>query len=88
MTDPIDIGLGVKINFVENAQGVRCGLIESHTRPNGDECCGYVAFRHVPQDSKSSWVVEKEEPLTLSPSVLCKTCGHHGYISEGRWVPA
>lgn len=33
------------------------------------------------------WTVESWEPLTLSPSLLCH-CGDHGFIREGRWVPA
>lgn len=34
------------------------------------------------------WKVEQEEPLTISPSVLCKPCGCHGFIQEGRWKSA
>lgn len=34
------------------------------------------------------WQVESWEPLTLSPSLLCGRCGDHGFIREGRWVPA
>ena len=34
------------------------------------------------------WTVESWEPLTLSPSLLCKLCGDHGFIRAGRWVPA
>lgn len=33
------------------------------------------------------WQLESYEPLTISPSVLC-SCGDHGFIREGRWVPA
>jgi len=25
------------------------------------------------------------EPLTLSPSLLCRSCNVHGYIRNGRW---
>lgn len=28
------------------------------------------------------------DPLTLTPSLLCDTCGLHGFIRDGRWVPA
>ncbi|TCO57128.1 DUF6527 family protein [Actinocrispum wychmicini] len=35
-----------------------------------------------------TWQVESWEPLTLSPSLFCRTCGDHGFIREGRWVPA
>ena len=34
------------------------------------------------------WDLVSVEPLTLSPSLLCRGCGHHGFIREGRWVPA
>lgn len=38
--------------------------------------------------SATRWTVEQWEPLTLSPSILCTECGCHGYIREGRWIPA
>lgn len=85
---PRDIGSGVTIHFTVHG-GVAVGLIEEHDSPTG-RCSGYVRFR-IPQNAtegRPSWVVEKEDPLTLSPSVLCTTCGHHGYIREGKWVPA
>lgn len=31
--------------------------------------------------------VECEDPLTVSPSVLCPDCGLHGYVRVGRWEP-
>lgn len=34
------------------------------------------------------WQVGSFEPLTVSPSLLCTRCGDHGFIREGRWVPA
>lgn len=34
------------------------------------------------------WRVVSREPLTLQPSILCKECGCHGFITSGRWVPA
>lgn len=38
----------------------------------------------IPAEAK--WQVESLEPLTISPSLLCP-CGHHGFISNGRWEP-
>jgi hypothetical protein len=35
-----------------------------------------------------SWEVVQEEPLTLSPSLACRHCSHHGWIRDGKWVPA
>jgi hypothetical protein len=34
------------------------------------------------------WDVVNIDPLTLSPSLLCRVCRHHGFIRAGRWVPA
>jgi hypothetical protein len=34
-----------------------------------------------------SWEVLSEDPLTLSPSLACQQCGHHGFIRNGRWEP-
>lgn len=48
-------------------------------------CCG--AFWIKPYEKRFVWTVEKKEPFTISPSLLCTLCGQHGYIREGRWVP-
>lgn len=42
---------------------------------------------HKPNED-DGWDVLSVNPLTLSPSLLCKACGHHGFIRQGRWVPA
>lgn len=28
------------------------------------------------------------DPLTILPSILCLDCGTHGFIQDGRWLPA
>lgn len=33
------------------------------------------------------WTVVSEKPLTLTPSLLCKSCGFHGHFRDGKWVP-
>ncbi len=32
------------------------------------------------------WQVIQREPLTITPSILCRSTGLHGYITGGRWV--
>lgn len=70
----------------------RYGVLIDHTAPDGKGCSGFATFdtessrRLNPESPK--WTVESEDPLTISPSVLCRRCGHHGFIREGRWVPA
>ncbi len=88
--DPIeDIGHGVSIEVAVNSAGSECGVIERHNCNGDTETGHWVGFRGVdPQDGHPSWIVEQRDPLTLSPSILCRTCGHHGFIREGRWVPA
>lgn len=34
------------------------------------------------------WQVVSWEPLTLSPSILNRVCGWHGFIRDGKWVTA
>jgi hypothetical protein len=69
-----------------------CGIIIDHRTPDGGECSGYVAF-DLPGmaelfPGKPVWQVASIDPLTLSPSILCKGCGEHGYITSGAWVRA
>jgi hypothetical protein len=70
------------------------GIIQYHRKPNG-WCGGYVYFDQTPNANHPSvvntegvWVVNSLEPLDLSPSLLCPTCGDHGYITAGRWEAA
>jgi hypothetical protein len=87
VSDAIDIGHGVSVSFVVNADGVECGLHETH--PTCGDQGHWVGFRGVAgAEGHPSWIVESRDPLTLSPSIQCRTCGHHGFIRNGRWVPA
>lgn len=88
---PIDLGHGVSMAW-GTRNGERVGLLERHATPDGEECTGSVAF-DMPgaeewRPGGPFWHVESWEPLTISPSVLCRTCGNHGFIRNGRWVPA
>lgn len=61
-----------------------------HDCPLNGDAPGAIAFDvpendYVPAEAK--WQLESIEPLTISPSLLCP-CGHHGFIRQGRWVPA
>jgi hypothetical protein len=45
----------------------------------------------VPVDNHPVWSMTgslEAGDLTLSPSVLCKRDGFHGFVQNGRWVPA
>lgn len=68
------------------------GIHEWHPE-RGEYEAGFVAFtgRTMPdwrRPGAPTWEVISEEPLTLSPSLACGQCGHHGWIRDGKWVPA
>ncbi len=97
MGDPIDIGAGVTIKYWkwygDPDDAPPGGIHETHPHAQtGEPCTGSLAFdtpnNHAHHDTGPFWTVESLEPLTLSPSVLCSVCGHHGWIRGGVWVSA
>jgi hypothetical protein len=91
--DAIQIGPDQYIAFAEY-KGEQSGIHEYHKNPAGEWCAGWVAFKGSPWDKQFSetpittWDVVQREPLTLTPSILCRTCGNHGHITDGKWVKA
>jgi hypothetical protein len=94
MTRPeiMDLGHGVTVQFVDCECGDPsghehrpCGIQWHHLRPDGTPCVG---LDYIPFGAPHGWVVESREPLTLSPSLLCRACNTHGFIRGGKWVPA
>ncbi len=69
----------------------RIGGIITHKKTDGSICEGRIWFDcEVTRRCFSKhplWQVQSFEPLTCSPSFLCH-CGDHGFIREGKWVPA
>lgn len=68
------------------------GLMDDHNRPDGTPCVGgavmfecEAARRAFP--NRTTWTLVSLEPLTITPSLLCRTCGDHGFITSGRWCP-
>lgn len=73
-------------------EGQWIGIHEWH-RERGEYEAGFIPFtgRLKPgwwRSDAPTWEVVSEDPLTLSPSLLCGQCGHHGFIRNGEWVPA
>ena len=74
MTPMTDIGHGVSVMWVNDL------LLWKHPG-----CRSWAEISLVPPYH----TLEKRDPLTLSPSLLCPMdCGFHGYIKEGKWIPA
>jgi hypothetical protein len=91
----IEIGDGVTITLVEwtdpsTGETEIVGLNEAHKDKQGNRCMGWVLFAGTAyaEGMQPAWTVERANPLTLSPSILCRSCGNHGFIREGRWVSA
>jgi hypothetical protein len=95
-----DRGLNPQYDGIPDIE--RVGFIVEHDNPKSPtgRCQGFCyvdtpeTARIIP-DGRHRWQVLSWEPLTLAPSILCKSrnpdgteCGSHGYIRDGRWVPA
>lgn len=95
-TGYVDIGGGHSIHFVGYEGDPHAGMNDRHMRPdNGKPCEGFISFTGSPWSNLftgdgaiETWDIVSLEPLTLTPSLLCRICGDHGHITNGRWVPA
>lgn len=56
-----------------------CRLTDGTLRRSAPETFG-------PQHAAHTMV--SEDPLTLTPSIICHQCGLHGWIRDGRWEAA
>jgi hypothetical protein len=88
------IGDGEEIAMMLDDRARFIGLYHKHVaKDHGGECIGSIFFEleWVKSDPKyagtPTWMIEQWEPLTVSPSLLC-SCGHHGFIRNGRWITA
>lgn len=80
-----DLGEGVVIER-RYIDGQLDGIWYEHpsTVSASGRCSGYAPVKPAWKDG---WDVVSVKPLTLAPSLVCRACGHHGFIREGRWVP-
>lgn len=88
----IDLGHEHSYKPLRHAQLERYGLVVKHKKPDGSDCWGSVRFdtpemRALEPGRVPGWKVEFWDPLTISPSLQC-SCGDHGWIRGGKWVPA
>lgn len=70
-------------------EGEWVGIHEWHKTSDGKWCVGWIPFTGTAwQAGGDTWEVQSLDPLTISPSLLCRSCGSHGFIRQGVWVPA
>lgn len=86
--DVHDLGSDMMITFQTRLDDdTPIGFIETHPTPEGIGCHGQVVF-DIPEaaDLKGpKWQLLSLDPLHIEPSVLCRGCGHHGFVRGGRW---
>jgi len=85
LVKPLDLGGGIEnaeIRFYAD-DGRPGGLYYEHQCVGGKLSPGWIPF-----EGSYKWDVIKLDPLTLAPSLLCRACGHHGFVRDGKWVKA
>jgi hypothetical protein len=90
--DEIDLGDGHRMVFSEYQGEKRVGANVLHPPVEG-KCSGdgWISFEgrswaRAFYGNIATWKVESDDPLTLSPSILCRACGDHGFVRGGKWV--
>lgn len=93
--EPFDLDLGdnhwLKFGMYE---GEKSGATVWHIKADGNKCAGWIAFagrawaKAFAEKPITTWDIHSEDPLTLSPSLLCRSCGDHGFVRAGKWVRA
>lgn len=67
--------------------GSYVGAVVSHKLADGSTCEGAIWWDEYQSPRGEMWTLHSLDPLDVSPSLLCH-CGDHGFIQQGRWVPA
>jgi hypothetical protein len=83
------IGPDQWIKFFVNDEGARIGIFDIHRKPDGTIHAGSARWDApgTGEYDRARWVLHSLDPLHIEPSLLCG-CGNHGWIRDGKWVPA
>jgi len=83
----IDLGNNHRLQFIWKAGVARVGSFVVHRRDDGLICLATIMF-DCPGGNVNGFTVLQDDPLTVLQSVLCRACNDHGFIRDGKWVPA
>lgn len=100
--EAIDVGHGVRLLLVSPAEylidpdGERWlpphhVMLEHRCQAWPSEVDGHLVQKLVAPELDPAHAIHRAEyggPLSITPSLLCPDCGLHGYVTDGRWVPA
>lgn len=65
------------------------GITVRHPKKDGSPgTCGHIATWDGSMPPSHTWELISLSPLTIAPSLLCGACGDHGFIRDGKWIPA
>lgn len=89
----ISLGEGHSYSRYVDEDGTWVGIIDHHLKPDGTPCGGGSILFDIPANMEwhpaaPKWTLVSEQPLHLEPSLLCRICGDHGFIRNGKWEKA
>lgn len=67
--------------------GEHAGYLLAIRHADGTWCLGTIPLRGHGAGN-AEWDLVSSDPITLSPSILQKPCGCHGFVRDGKWVSA
>ncbi len=83
-----DRGLNPQYNGIPDVE--KAGVFVWHRKPDGSWCASAIHFDTLPTEVQTGprWHLVQADPLSCTPSLLCRRCGDHGWIRDGKWVKA
>lgn len=74
---------------VRVTDGPVVGYIENHPRrDDGEPCRGALWIGEPNTPGGPMWTQASDDPITLRPSIACRSCGRHYFITGGHVVLA
>jgi hypothetical protein len=83
----MELGHGHTFEAVLDKDDQLIGWLHTHpdARNSNDLCQSFCAVR--PFNGAPVHQIVCVDPLTLTPSLQCRTCGAHGNVTNGTWEP-
>lgn len=80
----VDLGSGVFALFTDEPRDRASRIAVEHTCTRPRDGLTVICAPFLTGGPAGHQLLS-EEPLTVSPSVLCADCGLHGFITDGVW---
>ncbi|MCW2899953.1 MAG: hypothetical protein JWO67_2218 [Streptosporangiaceae bacterium] len=83
----VPVGSGVAALFTDEPKtgASRIAIEHQCTRPRDGMTLLIAPFLTADRDGRRGHQLLSEDPLTVTPSILCADCGLHGFITDGTW---